>query len=211
MNRRTCLGNGWRVGLVATLGAWTPPGLRAQAPVRAASAGASTALAADAAAWRVLLSGRGIALFRHAQAPGTGDPPGFRLDDCATQRNLDETGREQARRIGAELRARRVPVAAVWSSQWCRARETAQLMDVGPVVEQPAFNSFFDDRAREARYVEAARRALLAFDGARGSLIVVTHQVHITGLTGIFPASGEGVVLQRDVQGALLTVGRILI
>lgn len=158
-------------------------------------------------AWRALRAGEAIAVFRHAQAPGTGDPPGFRLDNCATQRNLDEAGRSQARRAGAALRARRVPVAAVWSSQWCRAVETARLMDLATVEVRPEFNSFFDDRANEAGYVQAARRALLAFSGA-GNLIVVTHQVHITGLTGVFPASGEAVVLQRQGADTRL-VGRI--
>jgi len=74
-----------------------------------------------------------VAVMRHAIAPGTGDPSNFRLGDCQTQRNLSETGRQQARRLGQLLRDRQVPVTRVLSSQWCRCLETAKLLDLGQV------------------------------------------------------------------------------
>ena len=194
---------GW-LGLARLAFGQAPPAGASVAPGSSSSGGPE---GASDLAWRALQAGQAIAVFRHAQAPGTGDPPGFRLDNCATQRNLDDVGRSQARRAGAALRARRVPVAAVWSSQWCRAVETARLMDLAAVDVRPEFNSFFDDRANEAGYVQAARRALLAFSGT-GNLVVVTHQAHITGLTGVFPASGEAVVLQRQGADTRL-IGRI--
>lgn len=147
-------------------------------------------------------------VFRHADAPGGGDPPGLKLDDCSTQRNLSAEGRAQSRRIGERLRQERVAVGAVWASQWCRTRETAELLGSGPVRDAAAFNSFFGEREREGAQTAAARVSLLGWRGP-GSLVVVTHQVNITALTGIFPAQGEGVVL-RPLAGKLEVVGRVL-
>lgn len=164
------------------------------------------ALAPAADPWETLRAG-GIALFRHAHAPGTGDPPGMRLGECATQRNLDAEGRAQARRIGAALRAAGVEIGAVLASRWCRAAETAELAFPGRLRPEPAFDSFFAERGEGPARTEAARRTLLAWDGP-GALVVVTHQVNITALTGIVPASGEGVVL---AQATLAVAGRLRI
>lgn len=163
--------------------------------------------AAAGGAWSLLGRPGAIVLFRHANAPGTGDPPGFRLGDCSSQRNLDDRGRRQARAIGMAFRARGIAVGRVLSSQWCRARETAELA-LGPgVIEEPAFNSFFGDRAAEPARTAAAQAILLGWRGP-GVLAVFTHQVNITALAGIAPASGEGIVLeQRD--GALEPAGRL--
>lgn len=166
----------------------------------------STAAASEAAAWEALKRGA-IVLFRHANAPGGGDPAGFRLGDCATQRNLDETGRQQARRIGEAFRARGITPGAVLSSQWCRTRETVDLAFPGQGIAEPAFNSFFDDRSQGPARTAAARPILLGWRGP-GALLVSTHQVNIAALTGISPASGEGIVLQREGR-ALKVVGRI--
>jgi phosphohistidine phosphatase SixA len=162
--------------------------------------------AAEATAWAALREGA-IGLFRHANAPGVGDPPQFKLGDCRTQRNLDESGRAQSRRLGERLRRESVPVSAVWASQWCRTRETAELAALGPVREVAAFNSFFGDRGDEPAQTAAARALLLGWR-ERGTLVVVTHQVNISALTGQGAASGEGVVLRRHGQ-ALAVVGRI--
>ncbi|MGG5890306.1 histidine phosphatase family protein [Falsiroseomonas sp. HC035] len=157
-------------------------------------------------AWDVLREG-GIVLFRHALAPGGGDPPGMRLGDCATQRNLSPEGRAQAARIGQAFRERGIVVGAVLASGWCRALETADLAFPGRAAREPDFDSFFADRTAGPAQTEAARRRLLAWSGP-GALFVSTHQVNITALTGIFPASGEGIVLDRR-DGALVVVGRI--
>src|SRR6056297_4291594 len=87
-----------------------------------------------------------VVLMRHALAPGTGDPARFDLGDCSTQRNLDARGREQARRTGATLCPASVTFDAVWTSQWCRSRDTAALIDMGPVQEKPPLNSLFAGR-----------------------------------------------------------------
>ena len=131
----------------------------------------------------------------------------MRLGDCATQRNLDEAGRAQARRIGEALRAERVAVGAVLASRWCRARETADLAFPGLARAEPAFDSFFDERAEGPERTARAQRVLLDWGGP-GTLVVATHQVNITALTGVVPSSGEGVVLKPS-GGDLVVVGRV--
>jgi phosphohistidine phosphatase SixA len=166
----------------------------------------SANLAHAADGWAALQSGT-IVLFRHANAPGGGDPTGVTLGDCRTQRNLDAAGREQARRIGAAFRSRNVAVGAVRSSQWCRTRETANLAFPGLFRDEPAFNSFFDDRSREPARTRAALGVLDAWKGP-GVLVVVTHQVNIAALTGISPDSGEGIVVRMS-GGRPVVLGRI--
>ncbi|MDQ2088425.1 histidine phosphatase family protein [Marimonas arenosa] len=157
---------------------------------------------------KALESPTAIVLMRHALAPGTGDPSGFRMDDCTTQRNLDDRGRDQARRIGERLRTQGIGFDAIWSSQWCRCRDTAALLGLGQVAEVPALNSFFADRRQRDPQTKAALDKIAAVSGRR--LLLVTHQVNITALTGIYPQSGEIVVTEwRD--GALEVTGRILI
>jgi phosphohistidine phosphatase SixA len=155
-------------------------------------------LAALADDWDALREPGAVAIMRHALAPGGGDPANFDVTDCATQRNLDVRGRAQARTIGAELRARGFTFDSVLTSQWCRCRETAELLDAGPVSEAPALNSFFQDRATGPAQTDAATDILRANDG---TLMMVTHQVNITALTGIFPASGEIIVVRATDQG----------
>ncbi|ACR02494.1 MULTISPECIES: histidine phosphatase family protein [Thauera] len=152
----------------------------------------------EAALWAALRDGGHVALMRHAIAPGVGDPAGFRLDDCTTQRKLSAQGRAQARAIGERFRANGIATAAVFSSQWCRCLDTARELALGEVVAFPGLNSFFADRGEEARHT-AAVRALIG-ERARSPLplVLVTHQVNITALTGVFPASGEIIVLRVD-------------
>lgn len=138
-----------------------------------------------------------MVVLRHARAPGTGDPPNFRLGDCSTQRNLSPEGREQAARIGARLRAAGLASTTVYSSQWCRCLETARNLAVGPVAELPALNSFFSFPGRESDQTRALRAWIASADLGR-PVVLVTHQVNITALTGIFPAEGEILILRRD-------------
>ena len=164
------------------------------------------ASASEAAAWQALAEGA-IVLFRHANAPGTGDPAQFRLEDCATQRNLDETGREQARRWGQRFRARGLVPGRVISSRWCRARETADLAFPGQRRDEPAFDSFFEAPQQRDVATTAARAVLAGWQGP-GPLVVVTHQVNITALTGIVPRSGEGVVIRLHA-GRVEAIGQL--
>lgn len=178
------------------------------APALATLARPATAQAEPAAGlWARLRQGPAIVLIRHANAPGVGDPPGFALGRCSTQRNLDDAGRRQARTLGERFRHQGVVPAAVWASQWCRCQDTAREA-FGPGVQpRPEFNSFFAEREQGPEQTEAARRLLRAWRGP-GVLVVVTHQVNITALTGSFAASGEAVVLAADGAGLAL-LGRL--
>jgi phosphohistidine phosphatase SixA len=142
-----------------------------------------------------------IVLMRHAEAPGVGDPPNFQLRDCATQRNLDANGREQARRAGDLLRNLAVQPVAVYSSQWCRCQETARLLDIGPVQELPALNSFFDRREEQEAQIASLRKFLAGLPADGMPVVLVTHQVVVTALTGVYPASGESVFLRANGTG----------
>lgn len=145
-------------------------------------------------------------LLRHALAPGIGDPPGFELDDCSTQRNLSAAGREQARALGERLRALGIPSARVYSSRWCRCLETARLLDLGPVQPLPALDSFFRTRNAGPSRTRAAREFLAALPPGP-PVILVTHQVNISALSGRFAASGEGVVVRMSSQGEVEVPG----
>lgn len=172
-----------------------------------AAGGSRPAWTADSV-WDALRGGGKIVMLRHASTePGLGDPPGFRLDDCATQRNLSDAGRAEARRIGAAFVRRAVPVARVLSSRWCRCVETARLA-FGRVEAWSPLDSFFDDRSREPQQTRAVR-ALIAEPFTGGNLILVTHQVNITALTGIAPAMGEIIVLSPESGGSFKILGRL--
>lgn len=168
------------------------------------------AAGASEAAWAALARPGTVAIMRHAYAPGVGDPADFRLGDCSTQRNLDARGRAQARAVGEAFRARGIAVDRVLSSQWCRARETAELLGLAPVEDLPALNSFFADRSTSSEQTAAAR-AFLATLPPDGRAVLVTHQVNITALTGRGVASGEVFVLEVGEGGAVKLLGEILI
>jgi broad specificity phosphatase PhoE len=147
-----------------------------------------------------------VILLRHARAPGTGDPPNFRLGDCSTQRNLSDEGRAQAFRVGKRLREAGLPGTTVYSSQWCRCLETARLLAVGPIIELPVLNSFFQSPEMEQKNDRELRVWIASADLSR-PVVIVTHQVNITALTGIVPAEGEVLVLRRE-PGRLRVVAR---
>jgi phosphohistidine phosphatase SixA len=159
-------------------------------------------------AWTALRAGGHVLIVRHAQTvPGVGDPPGFRLGDCDTQRNLSDAGREQARRLGERLREGGVTVGDVLSSRWCRCLDTARLA-FGRVVPYPPLDSFFGGRATEPAQTADVRERVRAFKGP-GTLVLVTHQVNISALTGGYPAMGEGFVLAPGGAAGFTPVGRI--
>jgi phosphohistidine phosphatase SixA len=161
--------------------------------------------------WQSLRTGHGYAvLLRHALAPGTGDPPGFRLGDCSTQRNLSPDGRRQAIAIGEQWRRERMPVDRVMTSRWCRARDTARLLAIGTVEAYRALDSSFTVPASIAARRTAQVRDLIARHRDRaGVLVLVGHQVNITYLTGIVPASGAAVVVKASADGSLRVVGTL--
>lgn len=162
--------------------------------------------AAQEALWQALQEGRAFALIRHARAPGTGDPPGFKLGDCETQRNLDEQGRAQAQAIGRAFREAGLRYARVFSSQWCRAFDTAELLMLGDVEGLPVLNSVFGAREREP----AQSKAVIGFLAAAKKghpIVLVTHQVNIQALTGRAVDSGDVLVVEWPISEPLKVLG----
>lgn len=166
----------------------------------------------EQALWQQLRKGGYVLLIRHADAPGTFDPPGFQLGECSTQRNLSEEGRSQSKRLGELIRAKKVPIAQVFSSEWCRCIDTATLaFGADKVKTWPAINSprGGDDKQRQAN-LEAVRQRITQKSQAslKTNMALVTHMFNIQDITGEGAAQGEIVVLRaQDEQ--LRVVGRI--
>jgi phosphohistidine phosphatase SixA len=162
---------------------------------------------ADEGLWRRLAVGGQVVLLRHAPTPpGVGDPTGFRLVDCVTQRNLTEAGREAAWRIGAAFTARAIPVERVLSSPWCRCLETARRAFGSAEVWEP-LSSLFADRTRQAEQTRAFR-ALAVEKGAGGNTSLVTHGANIVTFVGVSPAMAEMVIVTPQGGGGFTIAGR---
>lgn len=161
------------------------------------TSGAANA-ADDSAAWNALRADGYVALIRHASAPGAaGDPADYKLDDCATQRNLSEQGRAEARALGERFRTQRVKVGKIVSSQWCRCQQTAELMNIGPVEIASTFNNALVLKDMRDALTAGARAAIGAWRGP-GTMVVVTHGQNIMAMLGIHPREGEVIVVAPD-------------
>ncbi len=170
---------------------------------------ASADEAADAR--QALAAGGWVALIRHALAPGPpGDPPEFRVDDCATQRNLDSAGRQQAVALGRAMLRPGIDVAQLLTSQWCRCRETADLMDLRPAEVFAPLGNLYGNRGTEAEQVAAMRARIVEWRGP-GTLVMVSHGSTIAALTDIQLQQAEMPVVapQRDDVRGFAIVGRI--
>ena len=165
---------------------------------------------ASPSAWAELKKPGHVAIMRHAIAPGVGDPATLNLGDCTTQRNLDETGRAQSRRIGAEAAVNGVKFDRVLSSAWCRCLETARLVTGQQPETLPSLNSFFGNASLGPAQIAQLKKDIAGLP-MDATTLLVTHQVVISGLTGVSPASGEIVVLKRGADGSLTVAGRIAI
>ncbi len=142
-----------------------------------------------------------VVLIRHALTePGIGDPPGFTLDNCRSQRQISAAGRAQSKRIGQWFAQQGLKPAAVRSSLWCRCRDTADEA-FGSHIPWPALNSSFGDAQAQPAMTQAMRQALRQVPSGHFE-VWVTHQVSMTALTDAYPAMGEGFVVSS--QGRLL-------
>jgi len=174
-------------------------------------AGGTVDAADDTAAWAALRGDGHVALIRHASAPGpAGDPADYKLDDCTTQRNLSEQGRAEARALGDRFRTQQVKVGKIVSSQWCRCRQTAELMNIGPIEDAPTFNNAFVLNTRRDELTASARALIGAWRGP-GTLVVVTHGENIQFLLGLRPREGEVIVVTLDQgnENKMRLIGRI--
>ena len=170
---------------------------------------ASISALANDVAWNALASGGQVVLIRHTiTTAGVGDPPGMRLDDCSSQRNLSDEGRRHAREIGDAFRARRIAIDRVLSSPWCRCLETARLA-FGKTETEAALGNLFGRPDQTTSRVAAMRKLVYAHRGS-GNLILVSHGSTIAALTGVSLAPGEFVVLSTRSDGAFQVVGRLV-
>jgi phosphohistidine phosphatase SixA len=176
-----------------------------------AGTGLPARLHAQTDGWALLQQPGAVVFMRHSDAPGHGgfgDPPGFRLEECATQRNLSEEGRAHARRTGEAFRARGIIFDRVLTSPWCRCKETALLaMGREAQVFTPLSNLVGRSENRPGQ-VKALREYMAGLDG-KTRVLLVTHGIVIGALTGINPASGEMVIVKPGPGGDPAVVGRL--
>lgn len=134
-----------------------------------------------------------VLFVRHTLAPGYGDPQNFNLKDCKTQRNLDNEGRAQAIKIGQIIKKERFEFLLMYSSQWCRCMETAKLFDLGEIIIEPGLNSFFQGYVSKEKTISRLNEILNSLEYEKKPVLMVTHQVTISAITGINVKSGGAV------------------
>ena len=151
--------------------------------------------------WNLAQEGNKIILIRHSLAPGGGDPPGFKINDCKTQRNLNLTGIKQSKKIGKLFKQNKVPVDQVLSSQWCRCKDTAKYA-FGNYKEFTALNSTFQSpyNRNEGKQLKELYNFVKKWDGKGKNLILITHYSIITAVTNAFPSSGEIVIADKNFK-----------
>jgi broad specificity phosphatase PhoE len=169
---------------------------------------APTPATAEEHVWNLLERGGQVVLVRHAiTTPGVGDPPGMRLEDCSSQRNLTDQGRRDARRLGAAFRARAIPVDRVLSSPWCRCLETARLA-FGTVETWSPLSNLYDRPENRAGQV-GQMKVVAGERRPGGNLVLVSHGSTISALTGVSPGTAEMVILTPQGGGQFTVAGRL--
>ena len=149
--------------------------------------------------WKPAQDGDKIIMIRHALAPGRGDPIGFKIEDCTTQRNLDAIGIKQSINIGKLFKEKKIKIDQVLSSQWCRCKDTAKYA-FKDYKEFSALNSTFSApyNKKEKQQIRELRNFVKKWNGQGGNLILVTHYVVILAMTGQAPSSGELVITDKN-------------
>lgn len=147
--------------------------------------------------------GQHVLLMRHADAPGYGDPQGYQLNQCSTQRNLGERGRKQAQAIGEWLSKQGITKAQVYSSAWCRCLDTATLLNKGAVAKEAALGSFFDDMSQSKKQTEDLAKLIQAerMKYPKAPIMMVTHHVNIESFTGKVLNSGDMILVKVNSSG----------
>ena len=149
-----------------------------------------------------------VLLLRHSLAPGVGDPENFKLGDCSTQRNLSQEGRDDASEIGAWIKRQKVKIYRVESSRWCRARQTAKLLDIGKVKLNKNLDSLFRESNLESHpKTLKTKQQIISHRNKSGLLVLVGHYVNIAALVGVGVDSGEGVIVKANKNGVIKVLG----
>ena len=161
----------------------------------------SSQLNASDKAWSLAQEGNKIILIRHSLAPGGGDPSGFKLNDCKTQRNLSRTGIRQSKQIGKLFEKNKVPVDQVLSSQWCRCKDTAKYA-FGNYKEFTALNSTFQSpyNKNEGKQLKELYNYVKKWDGKGKNLVLITHYSIITAVSNAVPSSGEIIIADKNFK-----------
>ena len=151
--------------------------------------------------WKPAQEGNKVILIRHSLAPGGGDPAGFKINDCKTQRNLNRVGINQSKKIGKLFKKNKVLVDQVLSSQWCRCKDTAQYA-FGNYKEFTALNSTFQSpyNKNETKQLKELYSFVKKWDGKGKNLVLVTHYSIITAVTNAVPSSGEIVITDKNFK-----------
>ena len=151
--------------------------------------------------WQPTQEGNKIILIRHSLAPGGGDPTGFKINDCKTQRNLNREGISQSKKIGKLFKRNKVLIDQVLSSQWCTCKDTAKFA-FGEYKEFTALNSTFQNpfNKNEAKQLKELYRFVKKWDGKGKNLVLVTHYSIITAVTNAVPSSGEIVITDKNFK-----------
>ena len=151
--------------------------------------------------WKPAQEGNKIILIRHSLAPGGGDPAGFKINDCKTQRNLNRVGIKQSKKIGKLFKKNKVLIDQVLSSQWCRCKDTAQYA-FGDYKEFTALNSTFQSPydKNETKQLKELYNFVKKWDGKGKNLVLVTHYSIITAITNAVPSSGEIVITDKNFK-----------
>lgn len=149
-----------------------------------------------------------VLLLRHSLAPGVGDPENFKLGDCSTQRNLSQEGRDDAAEIGAWIKRQKVKIYRVESSRWCRARQTAKLLDIGKVKLNKNLDSLFRESNLESHpQTLKTKEQILNHRDKSGLLVLVGHYVNIAALVGVGVDSGEGLIVKANKNSVIKVLG----
>ena len=151
--------------------------------------------------WKPAQEGNKVIFIRHALAPGGGDPAGFKIDDCSTQRNLNQVGIDQSKRIGELFKKKKIPIDQVLSSQWCRCKDTAKYA-FRKFEEFSALNSTFQSpyNKNESKQLKEIQNFVKHWNGKGKNLILITHYSIITAITNAVPGSGEIVVADKNLN-----------
>lgn len=156
--------------------------------------------------WQIAAEGNKIILIRHSIAPGGGDPEGFNLRDCKTQRNLSIEGIKQSKKIGELFKEKKVPIDKVLSSEWCRCKDTAYYAFGTYKIFKPLNSTFTPPfNSNEEKQVREIKNYVRKWESKNKNLILVTHYSIINALTNSFPSSGELILINRKFK----VLGRI--
>ena len=147
-----------------------------------------------------LTEGGKLIFIRHAYAPGGGDPNNFNIQDCNTQRNLNNSGRHQAKKIGDFIKNNNIPIDRVISSEWCRCIDTA-VIAFNKYEKKKFLNSFFSEKfaKNKKQQIKNLKRYIEDWKGNK-NLVLVTHYVVIRELFGYAPSSGEMIISDRNLN-----------